>query len=158
MADGVYLARNTAFAATTGAKTVLTVIAGANQPICIYEWGISFDGVTTTAVPATVDLCTSTQAGAGSSGGSIPAIVQITGRVITCQATSGHNFTAEPTTLVAIEQFYVPQFMGGLVKQYPLGLEPDTDLSGGSIKALNIRANVSANVNVLAYMRFGIGG
>jgi hypothetical protein len=48
--------------------------------------------------------------------------------------------------------------MGVLVKQYPLGLEPDTDLSGGTVKAMALRVNVSANVNVLAYMRFGIGG
>lgn len=156
--DAVYLARNTVFAATAGAKTVLNVIAGANQPVSIFEWGISFDGVTSSAVPATVELCQSTQATAGTSAGSVPAIVQIGGRSITAQPTSGHNYTAEPTALTVIEQFFVPQFMGTFVKQYPLGLEPDTDLSGGTVKALALRVNVSANVNCLAYVRFGIGG
>ena len=84
--------------------------------------------------------------------------MQTGGRTITAQPTSGHNYTAEPTTLTVIEQFFVPQYMGLFVKQYPLGLEPDTDLSGGTVKALAIRANVTANVNVLAYIRFGIGG
>jgi hypothetical protein len=99
-----------------------------------------------------------TQAGAGTSAASPPAIVQVGGKAYTIQPTTGHNYTAEPTVLTPIEQFYVPQYMGTLVKQYPLGLEPDTDLSGGTVKAMALRVNVSANVNVLAYMRFGIGG
>jgi hypothetical protein len=156
--DASYVAKNTAFAATTGAKTVLNVIAGANQPVSIFEWGISFDGVTASAVPATVELCQSTQAGTGTPGGSPPAIVQVGGRSITIQATSQHNYTAEPTTLTALESIYVPQYNGVYVKQYPLGLEPDTDLSGGTVKALAIRVNVSANVNVFCWVRFGIGG
>lgn len=156
--DGIYVARNTVFSAATGAKTVLNVIAGANQPIAIVEWGISFDGVTASAVPATVELCQSTQAGAGTSAGSVPAIVQVSGRAVTAQPTSGHNYTAEPTTLTVVEQYFVPQFMGTFLKQYPLGFEPDTDLSGGTIKALALRVNTSATVNVLAYIRFGIGG
>jgi hypothetical protein len=156
--DAVYVARNTAFAATAGAKTVLNVLAGASQPVSIFEWGISFDGVTASAVPATVELCQSTQATAGTSAASPPAIVQVGGRPLTAQPTTGFNYTAEPTALTVIEQFYVPQYMGMFVKQYPLGLEPDTDLSGGTVKALALRVNVSANVNVLAYIRFGIGG
>lgn len=156
--DAVYLARNTVFAAASGAKTVLNVIAGANQPITLMEFGVSFDGVTASAIPATVELCQSTQATAGTSAASAPAIVQVSGRAIASQHTSGHNYTAEPTVLTVIEQFFVPQFMGTFVKQYPLGLEPDTDLSGGTVKALAVRVNVSAAVNVLAYARFGIGG
>lgn len=156
--DAVYVARNTVFAATAGAKTVLNVIAGANQPVVVLEWGVSFDGVTATAVPATVELCQSTQAGAGTSAGSVPAIVQVGGRTITAQPTSGHNYTAEPTTLTVIEQKFLSQFMGTYEKQYPMGLECDTDLSGGTVKAIAIRINVSANVNALAYVRFGIGG
>lgn len=157
MADAIYVAKNTVFSATTGAKTVLNVIAGANQPVSIIEWGVSFDGVTSSAVPATVELCQSTQAGAGTPGSS-PTPVQVGGRAITLQVTSGINYTAEPTTLTALESFFVPQFMGMFVKQYPLGQEPDTDLSGGTVKALAIRVNTSATVNVFAYARFCIGG
>jgi hypothetical protein len=81
--DAVFVARNTVFAATAGAKTVLNVIAGANQLISVFEWGISFDGVTGTAVPATVELCQSTQATAGTSAASPPAIVQVGGKAYT---------------------------------------------------------------------------
>lgn len=157
MADAKYACYNTVFAATAGAKTVLNIIAGANQPIQINEWGVSFDGVTSSAVPATVNLCQSTQATTGTAGASAPAIVQVTGRAVTAQFTTAHNYTAEPTVLTVIEQTFVPQFMGVYVKQYPLGQEPETDLSGGTVKALAIRVNVSANVNVLAYAYVTIG-
>jgi hypothetical protein len=144
---------NTAFSATTGAKTVLNIIAGANQPVQIMEWGVSFDGVTSSAVPATVNLCQSTQAGAGTAGGSPPAVVQVRGRAITVQFTSAHNYTAEPTALTVIEQVFVPQYNGIYVRSYGPNEGPDTDLSGGTIKALAIRVNTSATVNVLAYAR-----
>jgi hypothetical protein len=156
--DAVYVSRNTVFAATTGAKTVLNVIAGAAQAVTVFEWGVSFDGVTASAVPATVELCQSTQATAGTSAASVPAIVQVGGRAITAQPTAGHNYTAEPTALTVIEQKFIPQFMGTYEKQYPLGLEADTDLSGGTVKAVAIRINVTASCNCLAYIRFGIGG
>lgn len=157
MADAIYVAQNTVFSAATGAKTVLNIIAGANQAVSIIEWGVSFDGVTTTAVPATVNLCQSTQAGAGTAGASPPAVVQVTGRAITSQFTVAHNYTAEPTALTVIEEVFVPQLMGVYIKQYPLGQEPETDLSGGTIKALAIRVNSSATVNVLAYAKVTIG-
>jgi hypothetical protein len=156
--DAVYVARNTAFAMTTGFKTVLLVAAGANQPVSIVEWGISFDGVTSSAVPATVELVQKDGTTAGTAGASPPAIVQVGGRAIAAQPAVTHNYTAEPTTYTTIEQLYVAQFMGAYVKQYPLGLEPDTDLSAGTVKFLGIRANVTANVNALAYIRFAIGG
>jgi hypothetical protein len=156
--DAIYVARNTVFAMTTGFKTVLLVASGANQPVSIVEWGISFDGVTASAVPATVEVVQKDGTGAGTAGATPPAIVQVGGRAITAQPVASHNYTAEPTTYTTIEQYFVPQFMGVLVKQYPLGQENDTDLSGGAVRYLGIRANVSANVNCLAYMRFAIGG
>lgn len=157
MADAVYVCRNLVFSAATGAKTALNLIAGANQNASIIEWGVSFNGVTATDVPATVELCQSTQAGAGTGAASAPAIVQTTGRTLTAQLTTAHNFTAEPTALTVIEQVLVPQFMGVYVKQYPLGTEPETDFSGGTIKAIAIRVNTTATVSLLAYMRFTIG-
>jgi hypothetical protein len=149
----VYVVQNTVFAATAGAKTVLNAIAGANQPVQVIEWGVSFDGVTSSAVPATVNLCQSTQATAGTSAGSVPAVVQVRGRATAAQFTVGHNYTAEPTALTVIEQVFVPQYNGIYVRAYGTYDSPDTDLSGGTVKALALRINVTANVNVLAYMR-----
>ena len=146
------LVTGTPFAMTTGAKTVLMAIAPAGHGLSVAELALSFDGVTSSAVPATVDIVTSTQATAGTSGVT-PTITQIRGRATGGSApTGGSNYTAEPTTLVIIKRFYVPQYNGLLIIQYPLGREYESDSSGGTIKALGIRANVSANVNAIAYM------
>lgn len=152
MSAGFISVTGTPFAMTAGAKTVLMVIAGANSGLQIVEFGISFDGVTATAVPALVELVSSTQAGAGTSGVT-PTITQVRGRVTGGEPpTGGSNYTAEPTVLVRHRAWYVPQFMGSLVVQFPLGREPETDDSGGAIKAYGIRVNVTANVNALAYI------
>lgn len=158
MAVPLYTAVNgTVFAATAGAKTVLNLIAGANQAVFLKSVTLSMDGVTASAVPATVDVCQSTQAGAGTAGVT-PTILQASGRTLAAQATAGANYTVEPTTLTAIKKFYVPQFMGLYEFKLPLGDEYETDFSGGTVKALAIRINVSANVNVLATAEFWLVG
>ena len=146
------LVTGTPFAATAGAKTLLMAISPAGHGLAMVEFSISMDGVTSTAVPATLDIVQSTQAGAGTSGVA-PTITQVRGRLTTGSApTGGSNYTAEPTTLTIVKRFYVPQYMGLFVYQFPLGREIECDSSGGTIKGLGIRINVSAAVNVMAYM------
>ncbi len=146
------LVTGTPFALTAGAKTTLMAIAPAGHGLAMTEFSVSFDGVTSTAVPALVELVTSTQAGAGTSGVA-PTITQIRGRGTGGSApTGGSNYTVEPTTLVSIKRWYIPQFMGTFAFQFPLGREMESDSSAGTIKALGIRINVSANVNCVAYM------
>lgn len=158
MAIPLYTAVNgTAFAATTGAKTILNLIAGANQAIILKSVTISADGVTSSAVPLTFDVCQSTQVGAGTAGVT-PTILQASGRTLAAQATAGANYTAEPTTLTSIKKLYVPQFMGIYEFKQPLGDEYETDFSGGTVKGLAIRVSVSANVNLLATAEFWLVG
>lgn len=144
--------QGTVFAMTTAAKTMLNSIAPAGHGLALTEFGLSFDGVTAAAVPATIDLVSSTQGAAGTSGVT-PTITQVRGRGTGGSApTGGSNYTAEPTTLVNLKRWYVPQFMGQFVYQAPLGREVECDSSAGTIKALALRGNVSANVNELGYM------
>jgi hypothetical protein len=158
MAIPLYTVTNgTPFSSATGAKTALNILAGANQAVLLKSVTVSMDGVTSSAVPATVDVCQSTQGAAGTAGVT-PTIVQASGRTLTAQATAGANYTAEPTTLTSIEKFYVPQFMGLFSYALPLGDEYETDFSGGTIKALAIRLNTSATVNVLVTARFWLVG
>ena len=151
--DAIYIAKNTPFAATAGAKTVLKIITGSTFNIKIHEIGISMDGVTSTAVPATVDLFNSDETSAGTSGGSVPTIQQIKGATQAHGCTLGHNFTAEGTTYTLLKSFYVPQYMGIVVLQNPLGLEEQAPMVGAA-DSIGLRINVSANVNVLAWMKF----
>lgn len=159
MAMPLYTVSNkgTPFAMTAGAKTVLNLIAGLNQAFLLKNVTIAMDGVTNSAVPATFDVCQSTQAGAGTPG---PAatIVQASGRTLPAQPTVSTNYTVEPTALTTLEAYYVPQFMGLFMYNLPLGDEYETDFSGGAVKALCIRGNVTANVNCIVTVRFWLVG
>jgi hypothetical protein len=142
----------TPFALTAGAKTTLMAIAPAGHGLVVVEMSVSFNGVTSSAVPALVELVRSTQAGAGTSGVA-PTITQVRGRTTGATApTGGSNYTVEPTALVNMRRWYVPQFMGLLLVQFPLGREPESDASGGTTKAIGVRINVSADVTGLVNM------
>lgn len=130
------------------AKTILSVINSANGLIRIIELGVSFDGTSSSAEPVTVELCSSTQATAGTS--TSHTIVQSGGATRTVQATAARNYTAEPTVLTVLKRWLVhPQ--SGLVVQFPLGREPE-QVTGGD--ALCIRCTAPAGVNAQAYMEF----
>ena len=153
--DEVYISRNTVFAATAGAKTVLKIITGTNFTIKVHEIGVSMDGVTSSAVPATLDLFTSDETTAGTSVGS-PVTSQIRGRARANGITLGQNFSAEGTTYTVLKSIFVPQFMGVLVLQNPLGLE-ELAPGGDVADSLGLRINVTANVNVLAWIKWSLG-
>lgn len=147
--DAVYCVKNAAFAATAGAKTVLKGITGSAFNIKIHEIGISTDGVTSSAVPATLDIFTSDETTAGTGTSVTP--VQIKGQTAAHGTTWASNFTAEGTTYTLVKSLYIPQFMGLVILQNPLGLEEQTLALSDSI---GIRINVTANVNVLAWIKF----
>lgn len=141
----------TVFSAATGAKSLLNIIAPAGHGLQLCEFGVSMDGVSGSAVPATLDVCQSTQGAAGTSGVT-PTITQVRGRASAGSApTGGSNYTAEPTTLTVLRKLYVAQFMGTFILQLPLGRELECDASGGTVKALDLRINTSATQNVVAY-------
>lgn len=145
------LQSTTPFAAPAAVHTFLMAIAPAGHGLALAEWGISFDGVTASAVPVLVEVVNSTQAGAGTAGVST-VVTQVRGRSTGGSApTMGGNYTAEPTTLVSLRRYYVPAFMGTFVYQAPLGREIDCDASGGTIKGLGIRITPPATVNAVGY-------
>src|SRR5712691_7440196 len=79
MAAGYACTSGAAFAVTSGAKTLINIVSGATAaPPVLVEFGVSFDGVTASAVPALVELCSSTQATAGTTG-TVGTITQIRG-------------------------------------------------------------------------------
>ena len=152
--DSVYVTRNTVFAATTGAKTVLKLITPTTFNIKIHEVGVSTDGVTATAVPATLEFGTSDETTAGTSVGT-PGTTQNKGAAIAHGLTVGQNFSAEGTTYTIHQGVFIPQFMGVLILQNPLGLEPVSP--PGLADSFFIRINVTANVNVLAWIKWSRG-
>ena len=134
------------------AKTVVSVVRSANIPIRITELGVSFDGTSGTAEPVVVELCSSTQAGAGTAG-STPTPVQTSGATATASATGALNYSAEPTVLTVLKTWLVhPQT--GIVLQFPLGREPQQNTTSD---ALCIRCTAPATVNCRAYLEFEEG-
>lgn len=133
------------------AKTILSVINASNGLIRIVEFGVTFDGTSASAEPVTVELCSSTQAGAGTT--TSHTIVQCRGPTRTVQATAARNYTAEPTTLTVLKRWLVhPQ--AGIVLQFPLGREPEQVTTAD---ALCLRCTAPATVNAQAYIEFEEG-
>lgn len=143
---------STKFAAPAAVHTLLMAIAPAGHGLRIVEFGISFDGVTASAVPVDVELVQSTQAGAGTPGVS-PTPVQIRGRATGGQApTAGSNYTAEPTVLTSLGHYFVTPNGGLYVEQFGEEDGIESDSSGGTIKGLGIRITPPAIVNVYGYI------
>lgn len=133
------------------AKTILSVINASNSLIRICELSVSFDGTSGTAEPVTVELCSSTQATAGTS--TSHTIAQVRGPTRTVQATGARNYTAEPTVLTVRKRWLVhPQT--GIVVQFPLGREPE---QVASANALCLRCTAPAGVNCQGYIEFEEG-
>lgn len=140
------------FSVTTGEKVLVNVIAASTRTPVIVEMGISFDGVTASAVPVSVFMGSSTQATAGTVGSS-PTPEKIRG-VGTVLCTAGIEYTANPTALTTKKHWLVTPNGGLLVVQSPLGREMNVDLSGGTNKAIYISANPPATVGTRAYLEF----
>jgi len=141
----------TALVAAT-AKTLVNLISGANRIPLVTQMGISFDGVTASAIPVLVEMCYSTQGAAGTPGTS-PTPTLLRGKGAS-QSTAGVDYSAEPTALTPYDHWLVTPNGGVLVIQSPLGREPEADLSGGTNKAHCLRANAPANVNCRASLQF----
>lgn len=133
------------------AKSIMSVINAANSLIRIVEFAVSFDGTSATAEPVTVELCYSTQAGAGTT--TSHTIAQVRGPTRTVQATGARNYTAEPTTLTVWKRWLVHP-TSGIVIQFPLGREPECTVTAD---ALLIRCTAPAAVNVQGYIEFEEG-
>lgn len=149
--DAVYVTRNTVFAATTGAKTVLKLVTPTSFNIKIHEIKASTDGVTASAVPATFDWGTSDETTAGTGAGTA-VTTQVKGRAQAHGLTVTQNHSAEGTTYTVHDHLFLPQYMGLVVIQNPLGLENESP--GDAADSFFLRVNVTANVNVLASVKW----
>lgn len=132
------------------AKTIVGVIAASGVSARATEIGVSFDGVTATAEPVTVELCRGDGTGAGTSTSQTPA--QLRGFTRTVQCSGARNYSAEPTTLTVLKRWLVhPQT--GMAVQFPLGREVEHTGAGG----LFLRLTAPATVNAQGYIEFEEG-
>lgn len=148
MRSSYALAGAGALAAAT-AKTMLAVRGGAAFGLDLRRWGVSFDGVTASAVPVLVELCTWSGATSGTSTAATP--VQTGGRVIAHGVGgSGQNFTVEPTVLAVVKaELVTPN--GGLFEQE---FAPDATYDSDVLTGWAIRLTAPAIVNARAIMEW----
>ena len=147
----VYVTRNTVFAATAGLKTVLKLVTPSTYSIEVKEIGLSTDGVTASAVPATWVLFISDETTAGTGSGTA-VTTQVSGAVSAHGLTVTQNHSAEGTTYTHIKHGFIPQYMGQLILQNPLGDEEESP--AGAADSIGLAINVTANVNVLAWIKW----
>lgn len=130
------------------AKTIMSVINGANSINRLIELSVSFDGTTPNAESVTIELCKSTQAGAGSS--TSHTMAQSGGPTRNAQSTAARNYTSEPTVLTVIKRWLIHPAGGGLLLQGPQGREIAEQITGSN--ALAVRCTAPAGVNAQGYM------
>jgi hypothetical protein len=143
-----------------GAATALVVLdvapTSTTRRMSVNEFGVSFNGVTATAVPVIVRLVRTTVAPVG--GGTItqaataldPASpASLCTAYMPTTASPGVYATTAPTVGVILRTFYVPP-TSGLVVQFPLGQEPEsgTTAAGG----FGIQIVAPAIVAAITYM------
>lgn len=128
------------------AKTVVAVLGASSDTINVDEIGISFDGITSAAVPALVELVEISALGTMTS----YTPQQLYGPAQASSSSAGYNAAAEPTIQAVKGAWYVPVFNGLFVIQYPLGKEPEVVASRG----WGLRVNVPAVVNALPYIYY----
>ena len=149
-----YTIVSNAFAVTSTAKTAINLISGAaNQP-SIIEFGVSCDG---TSGNLLVELCQSTQAGAGTVGSS-PTPIQVRGWPSQVSAnTAGINYTGEPTVLTTngVKRWRLPLPTGPFLFQSPLGRETTGIVTAGvAAKGLCLRLTASVAANADSYYEY----
>lgn len=128
------------------AKTVVAVLGAASDTIGVKSWRVSFSSVTSTDVPATVEL------GVISAIGTVTSFtpVQIAGIALSAASSAGYNASGEPTFTKILETLYVPVQQGIYEKYYPLGEEPVVGASTG----FAIRVTSPSAVNCYAEIVF----
>jgi len=136
------------------AKTALMVLTPSSFGGDLKKFRISFDGVTSSAVPVLCELVTSTNAtnstpGTGNTS-ETSNIVQVYGRSITTGFTAFSASTSEPTVLTVFERYLLTPTSGTLVYDFPLGDTPDWAVSAG----MGIRLTAPASVNARCSMWF----
>lgn len=135
---------STALVAAT-AKTMIELSSSANVPAEWIACDITFNGVTASAVPVTVDFCTYTATGTGTT-----YTPKRFGQALGTAATTAKiNDTVEPSTPTVLFSWFIPP-TSGVQYQWPLGRE----LFQGTSVVQGIRLTAPAIVNAIVNLTF----
>lgn len=142
MADMIWIAQTAEVALSAGVeKTVLQIVAPANQRLKVLRWGVYFDGTVVTAEPAQIRLLRQTTGGTMSS----LTPVKLGTQSESIQASAYHTATAEPTAGDVLDMCEA-HTQGGYEVIFPIG--QDIKVPGGG--RIGIAITSPADVNVRA--------
>jgi hypothetical protein len=168
MAERLFLTQNSTVVTTaapvsqpTGSaiRTMLQIAAPAAVPMTLVEWGISFDGVTASAIPVKVELFTTTVAATMSTALAATDVTLYSTPLDTTSVsgiqygttTSAFATAAVTEGTVANARMMDMQLIApttGYVKQWPLGREPVCPPA----KYIRVRVTAAATVNAYIYI------
>ncbi len=130
------------------ARSVVGILAPTDQRVVVHGFYVSFDGVTSTSIPALVEVCHSTMATNPPSTNStgVTPVATDSGMTETPQTDAAHSWTAgnEPTVLTVYENFNVPTYMGSAMLFYPL--RRPMKIAGGQGMVLRVKSPATVNV------------
>jgi hypothetical protein len=129
----------------TGLKTALGIAAATNVCVKVTEVVASFDGATSTAVPAQIefDQITFATNAPGTNSGTVTPSKSDTGRGETIQATCGKTWVAQPTVITIQWALALAQY-NGLYHAVAPFVSPFIIIGG---KGAGLSINSSATVN-----------
>lgn len=133
--------------ATTKSLVAITRVPGIISRLI--ELHVSFDGVTGSAAPVLVELCSSD----GTTDGTASAVtpIQTGGIAAAADSSAEEDFSVEPTVLTVLKHWLVTPDRGILTLNFPL----DRDIEQLTTPdRLVLRATAPAAVNVRAYMEW----
>lgn len=152
---GTATAGPAALAAAT-AKTLVLILSGAANQSALTELGISFDGVTASAVPALVEMISGTAGTAGTPRAALASGKQLRGWPAQTSATTcADTYSAEPGTALVNRKWLVTPNGGLHVMQFPMGREPTGIITAATdAKSWAVRCTAPAIVNTHAYIEY----
>lgn len=116
MAGVGWRANSAAVATSTSAKTIVQVVAPANQRLVVREAEIAFKGTVNSNAPILVEILRQTTAGTSSA---LTPVKRNSADDETLQVTARETFTAEPTASDVLFRSYVHPQGGALDKMFP---------------------------------------
>lgn len=133
----------------TVAKSILAVIAGTTRRFKIFMAQISGSSVTASDAPVLIELCRSTQAGAGTSTSVTPGLLDPGETPSIC--TAARTYTAEPTVLTMLDCWRVSPIGNSYLWELPPGREYGFAISTSAVLRVTAPQNQS---NFTATLKF----
>lgn len=140
----------------TAIKTMIQLATSASVGMTVIEWGVSFDGVSSSAVPiecelidvgvaATVTAYVAADLVKWGDPTGPATVAQIGSTTLSGYTASAEGTVAATTRILGLQQVSPT---GGFVEQFPLGREPGIPVS----RFLRIRMTAAAAVNAYCYV------